>query len=76
MGYVVAIDGLVVDGDPTKTANDIMGSQRVFRTGIVSLYIAAALDVIVGWVPYRVFAPVNGSNPRLGAWLRIAYAAV
>jgi Domain of unknown function (DUF4386) len=73
---VVALDGLVTPGDATRTAADISASPALFRSGIASMVAAAALDVVVAWALYRVFARVNGSMSLLAAWLRLAYAAV
>jgi len=75
-GYVVAIKGLVVPGDAARTAKNILGHEGVFRLGILSLYLVAALDVVVAWALYRMFKPVSERISRLAAWFRIAYAGV
>ena len=59
-----------------RTANNIAGHEGLFRFGIVSLYVVAALDVVVAWALYRVFKPVSEALSKLAAWLRVAYAAV
>ena len=76
LGMLVAVQGLVTLGDATATAADILGSQGVFSLGVASLYLVALLDVVVAWALLRVFNPVNAELSRLGAWLRLAYAAV
>ena len=48
----------------------------LFGFGILSLYVVAALDVLVAWALYRVFKPVSGGSSRLAAGLRIATSAV
>lgn len=73
---VFALDGLVTAGDPARTAADISASPTLFRSGIVSLFAVVALDVVVAWALYRVFAPVDRQVSLLAAWLRLAYAAV
>jgi|SRR5271165_5340697 len=76
LGCLVAVKGLVVPGNAARTAGDITGHEGLFRFGILSLYVVAALDVIVAWALYRVFKPVSDALSRLSAWLRIAYAGV
>jgi len=75
-GYLVAVKGLVTQGDPARTAKDIMGSEGMFRFGILSLFLVVALDVVVAWALYRVFSPVSEGISMLAAWFRIAYAGV
>ena len=75
-GKVVAIDGLVAEGDAVRTAGDIMASQGVFRLGIASLVVVIALDVVVAWALYRVFSPVSRSLSMLAAALRLVYSGV
>ena len=75
-GYLFAVKGLVVPGNAARTARNITAHESLFRLGIVSLYLVAALDVVAAWALYRVFKPVNQGLSRLAAWLRTAYAAV
>jgi hypothetical protein len=75
-GYFVAVKGLVTPGDAARTATDIKGSETLFRSGIVSLFVVVVLDVIVAWALFRVFRPVSEGISMLAAWLRLAYAVV
>jgi hypothetical protein len=75
-GYLLAVKGLVVPGKAARTATNIADHENVFRFGILSLYVVAALDVVVAWALYRVFKPVSDALSKLAACLRIAYAAV
>jgi len=75
-GYLVAVKGLVVPGNAARTAKNIAGHEGLFRFGILSLYLVAALDVVVAWALYRVFKPVSDALSKLAAWLRAVYAAV
>lgn len=75
-GSLIVVEGLVTPGDAAATANDILGAETAFRLGVASLYLAALLDVVVAWALMRVFSVVNAELSRLGAWLRLAYAAV
>jgi hypothetical protein len=75
-GKVVAVDGLVTEGDATRTVTDITASQGLFRLGIASLVVVIALDVVVAWALYRVFSPVSRSLSMLAAALRLVYSGV
>ena len=72
----VALDGLVTQGDAARTAADIMASADLFRTGVASLFVVIALDVVVACGLYRVFSPVNRSISMLAATFRLVYAGV
>ena len=76
VGYLAGVKGLVTQGNPARTAKDILGSVGLFRFGILSLYLVAALDVVVAWALYRVFRPVSEGISMLAAWLRVLYAGV
>ncbi len=75
-GYLVAVKELVVPGNATRTSTNLAAHTGLFGSGILSLYVVAALDVLVAWALYRVFKPVSGGLSGLAAGLRIAYAAV
>jgi hypothetical protein len=75
-GYFVAVKGLTMPGNATGTADKIAAHENLFRLGIVSLLLVAALDVVVAWALYRVFTPVSETISRLAAVLRTAYAGI
>jgi hypothetical protein len=75
-GYFVAVKGLTTPGNATRTAQKIAAHEDLFRFGIVSLFLVAALDVVVAWALYRVFTPVSEALSKLAAGLRIAYAGI
>lgn len=72
----VVVEGLVTQGDAAQTARDIMGSEGLFRLGIVSLYVVVVLDVVVAWALWRLFIPVSQAVSTLAAWFRVVYAGV
>jgi hypothetical protein len=74
--FIVVIKGLVVDGDATKTASNILGSEDRFRIAVACLPLVAVLDVIVAWALRVFFAPVSKLFSNLAAAVRVAYAAV
>ena len=74
--YGFVIGSLVVPGDAAATAENIMASEMLFRTGIFSFLIVIILDVLVAWALYVFLKPVNKSLSLLAAWFRLLYTAV
>ena len=75
-GYNFAIHGLITPGNAARTAQDIMAHQGLFRSGIASLFLVIALDVVVALGLYRVFSPAGKGISALAAWLRLVYAGI
>jgi hypothetical protein len=75
-GYLVAVKGAVASANAARTSTNLAGHEGLFGFGILSLYVVAALDVVVACALYRLFKPVSAGLSRLAAGLRIAYAAV
>ncbi|MGB5893511.1 MAG: DUF4386 domain-containing protein [Ignavibacteriaceae bacterium] len=67
---------LIVPGDATATANNIMASEMIFRIGICCILIVLICDVVVAWALYVFLKQVNKSLSLLTAWLRLVYAAI
>ena len=67
---------LVVPGDATTTANNIIASEMLFRTGICCILIVLICDVVVAWALYVFLKQANKSLSLLTAWLRLVYAAM
>lgn len=72
----LVIDGLVTDGDATRTAEDVLASEGLFRLGIALLVVVVILDVVVAWALMTFFEPVDQGLSRLAAWFRLGYAAI
>jgi Domain of unknown function (DUF4386) len=75
-GNFIVVQRFITAGDPTATATAILDAEGTFGLGVMALYLAAALDVLIAALLYRLFAPVNPAAARLEAWLRLTYAAV
>ena len=75
-GVFGATGALITPGDAAKTAQDILGSEGLFRWGIASLILVVILDIVVAAALLRLFEPVNRSVSTMAAWFRVAYAAV
>jgi hypothetical protein len=67
---------LIVPGDATTTANNIMANDLLFRTGICCILIVLICDIVVAWSLYIFLKQVNKSLSLLTAWFRLMYAAV
>ncbi len=67
---------LIVAGDATTTANNIMAKEILFHSGIFGYIIVIVLDVVVAWALYVFLKPINQSISLLAGWFRIVYAAI
>ena len=67
---------LVVLGDATATANNIMAHELLFRLGIISFIVVVILDVVVAWALYVLLKPVHRSLSLIMAWFRLVYAVI
>ncbi len=61
--YVPSI--LIVPGDAATTANNIMASESLFRSGIVSSLIGQMIFILLVLVLYKLLKPVNKSHALL-----------
>ena len=75
-GTYGAVGALITPGDAGRTAQDILGSEGLFRWGIASLILVVILDVIVAAALLILFEPVNRRLSTMAAWFRAVYAAV
>jgi hypothetical protein len=67
---------LIVGGDPTKTAHNIIESERLFRIGVagdLATYIAV---VLATWALYVLLRPVNRNLALLAVLLRLMELAI
>ena len=80
IAYILAdffvFQNLIVPGDATKTANNIMAKEMLFRTGICSFLIVIVCDVVVAWALYVFLKPVNKSLSLLAAWFMLVYSTI
>ena len=74
-GNFIAITPLVTPGDAAKTAADIGASPVLFGAGILAMFLATLLDLVVAAALYRLFRPVNRRLSAVAAWTRVAFAA-
>ena len=67
---------LIVSGDATATANNILASQMLFRLGIVAELIAAVFFLWLVMVLYRLLSGVNKNQARLMVGLVLVSVAI
>jgi hypothetical protein len=69
LGIIYVPNKLFDYGNAAATATNILGSEMLFRVGIVSELLSAAGFVFVVWALYRLFGGVNKSLASLMAML-------
>ncbi len=67
---------LIVPGSAAATANNILGSEMLFRVGIVSELVAAVVFIVVVMVLYRLFSAVNRTHASLMVILALVSVAI
>lgn len=67
---------LVVPGDATATANNILASEALFRAGIGADLVMVMADVAIGVLFYVLLRHVNHTLALLAAFFRLGQAAV
>ncbi len=67
---------LIVPGDATATAGNIMASEGLYRIGIAGDLVMLVCDVVVAWALYVLLKPVNKGLALLAAFFRLTHAAI
>jgi len=67
---------LIVFGDAAATANNIMGSQLLFRLGFVTQLVSAVFFLLAAWALYVLLKPVNKNLSLLFLLLNLGGVAV
>jgi hypothetical protein len=68
--------GIIVPGDAAATADKIVDSGGMFRTGIIGWLIAILGDVVRAWALYVFFKRVNKNVALLAAWWMLLHDAI
>jgi hypothetical protein len=69
-------DQLIVRGDATKTAQNIIGAERLFRLSIAGDLVTYTGVIVLIWAFYVLVRPVNKNLALLAAFFRLAENAV
>ncbi|MFZ0803209.1 MAG: DUF4386 domain-containing protein [Terriglobales bacterium] len=70
------LKGIVVDGDATATATNLLAHQSLFQLGLATGLIATALYIAVTALFYGLFKPVNRSISLLAAFFGLVGCAI
>ncbi len=70
------LKGLVVDGDATATATNILAHQSLYRLGLATGLIATACYIAVTALFYGLFKPVSRSLSLLAAFFSLVGCAI
>jgi hypothetical protein len=73
---MLARQQLIVAGDATATAHNIIGGGFSFRMGMLGFFTVMLCDVLVAWAMYLFLQPAGKQLSLLAAWLRLMYTAV
>jgi hypothetical protein len=69
-------DQLIVLGDATKTAQNIIGAERLFRLSIAGDLVTYTGVIVLIWAFYVVVRPINKNLALLAVLFRLAETAV
>jgi hypothetical protein len=75
-GEIFVRNRLVVRGDATRTAGNIMASEQLFRLSIAGDLVTYILVMVLTWALYVLLCPVNRNLALLGAFFRLSELAV
>jgi Domain of unknown function (DUF4386) len=67
---------LLATRDPIATANNILGSETLFRVGLAGELLTCVCDVAVALVLYVLLKPVSRNLALLAAFFRLTFVAV
>jgi Domain of unknown function (DUF4386) len=70
------IRGIIVSGDPTATATNILAHERLFRLSVAVGLIATALYIAVTALFYGLFKPANKTVALLAAFFSLVGCAI
>jgi len=76
LAEVMAMAGIIVDGDAAVTVDNIITNQSRFRFGIVAYLGVAILDLVVAWAFYVFLKPAKDDLSLLAAWSRLVYTII
>jgi hypothetical protein len=67
---------LLVAGDATQTATNIVGAERLFRLSIAGDLVTYAAVIVLTWALYVVVRPVNKNLALLAVLFRLVEVAI
>jgi len=76
LGLSYVASKLIVSGNAGATANNILASERLFRSGIVSELICAVEFIFLIWVLYRLLGGVSKTHASLMVIFGLAFVPI
>jgi hypothetical protein len=70
------LESMLVAGDATATASNILNNEGQFRLGILSFVVMVVFDVVLTWALYELLKTVNRNVSLLAAWFRLVNCAL
>jgi hypothetical protein len=67
---------LIVPRDPTATANNILGSEMLFRVGLAGEMLTCVCDVALAMILYFLLRPVSRNLALLAAFFRLTFVGI
>jgi len=67
---------LIVGGDATATADNILGSETLFRIGLAGEMLTCVCDVALAMILYVLLKPVSKNLALLAAFFRLTFVAI
>src|SRR5215831_17263843 len=75
-GIIYVPGRLIVSGNATATADNILASERLFRLGIAAQLICAVEFVFLFWILYRLLGGVSKTHASLMVILGLAFVPI
>jgi len=75
-GQVIVLGNLVVAGDPSATAANILGHERLFWLGFTSSLFGVAFHIVWAFLIYELLKPVHRSLSLLAAFVILVNCAI
>jgi hypothetical protein len=72
VSFTVATTNLIVPGDATATANNIIASESLFRIGAVGDSVTFLIEIVLVVLLYVLFKPVSKTLALVAAFSRLA----
>jgi Domain of unknown function (DUF4386) len=69
-------DRLIVLGDAAATANNILGSETLFRVGLAGEMLTCVCDVALAMILYVLLKPVSKNLALLAAFFRLTFVGI
>jgi Domain of unknown function (DUF4386) len=75
-GELFVRGNLIVWGDAAATANNILGSETLFRVGLAGEMLTCVCDVALAMILYVLLKPVSRNLALLAAFFRVVFVGI